>query len=551
MSPQVREELFGLLSSLCDDALTAEQRDRLERLLDDVECRRAYLTYLNVHARLLTHPRWSAELVLPAELGPALPPSPLGDLPSGNHPSNSRQRLVLAVRYALVVAATLLVATVGQLVWSALRPSPAPGPGLEDRQPAGPADYVASLTHGANCEWELPPERTTPGARLLPGELLLRRGVALVRFDGGAELLLEGPLGLQIESATSATLRSGKVVFKTDLAAAPFVLKTPDSVLQDQGTEYAVRVGPNGEEVHVFEGEVLRTARTDSQIRELLPAGEARRFQSGSSPGSPIQVAPRDFIRLPPPAGDPPGEDRDGLLAYEGFDYPSPQLLAGGGSNGGVGWDGPWVVAVKKDPVRLSARGLDFPNARLRPTGGCIESAGHTYVYRKLATPLRMDQDAIYYLSYLFRHNHSSGVGPDNNIHLSFRDSRHPEVEKRLRIGLGPKKPVVYVQYEGGSVGVPLPLSPERTYLLVAKVVAGKERPDQVLLRVYGPEEPVDPEEPKYWSVVTRSFHSDEVFDRAAVLLRARLPQSLDEIRIGKSWRSVTAWAVSRPGAGN
>jgi hypothetical protein len=547
MSPQVGEELFSLLSSLCDDTLTAEQRDRLEGLLADEECRRAYGTYLNLHARLLTHPRWSAEVAPPAELGQALQPPPLGDLPSDNHPPGSR-RIVPLVRYTLVVAATLLVAAVAQIVFSALRRSPAPDPGLADRQPGEPADYVASLTYGANCEWGSAAERITPGARLLPGGLMLRRGVAVVRFDGGAELLLEGPLSLQIETVTSATLRSGKVVFKTDLAAAPFVLKTPDSVLQDQGTEYAVQVGPTGEEVHVFEGEVLRTARTDTRIRELLPAGDARRFRSGSSPGSPIKVAPRDFIRLPPPAGAEPGDDREGLLAYEGFDYPSPRLLAGAGSNGGVGWDGPWVVAIKKDPVRLNARGLDFPNARLRPVGGCIESAGHTYVHRKLATPLRMDQDALYYLSYLFRHNHSSGVGPDNNIHLSFRDSRHPEVEKRLRIGLGPKKPVVYVQYEGGSVGVPLPLSPERTCLLVAKVVAGKGRPDQVFFRVYGPEEPVDPEEPKYWSAVTRSFHSDEVFDRAAVLIRARLAQSLDEIRIGKSWRSVTAWAVGRPG---
>jgi hypothetical protein len=451
------------------------------------------------------------------------------------------------VRYALVVAATLLVAAAAHVVYSALRPSPAPDPGGAARQTA-PADYVASLTYGADCEWELAPASTTPGSRLLPGELLLRRGVAVVRFDAGAELLLEGPLSLQIESATSATLRSGKVVFTTDLAAAPFVLKTPDSVLQDQGTEYAVAVGPAGEEVHVFEGEVLRTARTDARIRELLPAGEARRFRSSSGPGSPIQVAPRDFIRLPTPVGAGPGDDRDELLAYEGFDYSSTRLEPRGLSNGGLGWDGPWIVAIKKDPVRLSARGLTFPNARRRPLGGCIESAGHTYVQRKLATPLRMDQDAIYYLSYLFRHNHSAGAGPDNNIHLSFRDSRHPEVEKRLRIGLGPKKPVVYVQYEGGSVGVPLPLSPEKTYLLVAKVVAGKERPDQVLFRVYGPEEPVDPQEPKYWTGATRSFHSDEVFDRAAVLLRARLPQSLDEIRIGKSWRSVTAWAVARPG---
>ena len=61
MTPATRRELDGLLSALCDDRLTAAEHDRLEQLLDaDVECRRHYLQYVDIHARLLVHPRYGA-----------------------------------------------------------------------------------------------------------------------------------------------------------------------------------------------------------------------------------------------------------------------------------------------------------------------------------------------------------------------------------------------------------------------------------------------------------------------------------------------------------
>ena len=57
MSPEVRLELLRLLSALCDGGLTEVQHRRLEELLDaDAECRRLYLEYADMHARLLVHP---------------------------------------------------------------------------------------------------------------------------------------------------------------------------------------------------------------------------------------------------------------------------------------------------------------------------------------------------------------------------------------------------------------------------------------------------------------------------------------------------------------
>src|SRR5262245_46782553 len=226
---EARRELLGLLSALCDGDLDAERHARLEGLLaDDAQARELYLQYVDVHARLLVRP-------LPAVN--AQPAAPV------------RRPAAVVFRCALVASLTLAASLLAQLLWWQ-RPAPPPGQ-------AAP-NYVATLSHTADCVWVEPAQPLRAGGRLLPGELRLRQGVASVAFDGGAHLVLEGPAELRLESASAATLLRGKVVFHGDESAPPFDLHTPKSTLVDYGTEYAVSVAADGEEVHVFEGEVQR-----------------------------------------------------------------------------------------------------------------------------------------------------------------------------------------------------------------------------------------------------------------------------------------------------
>src|SRR5262249_27069207 len=146
-----------------------------------------------------------------------------------------------------------------------------------------------------------------------------------------------------LDSATAATVRRGKVVFRADETAPSFHLHTPSSTLVDFGTEYAVAVGSEGEEVHVFDGEGQRTPKADGDGAgaEQLKAGEARRYGSSpAAPGRPTALAPDRFVRrLADHAPDPAA----GLLAYEGFDYADPELFRAGNADGGSGWAGPWT----------------------------------------------------------------------------------------------------------------------------------------------------------------------------------------------------------------
>ena len=148
-------------------------------------------------------------------------------------------------------------------------PSLAAGPRLQTTL------HIATLTHAAGCVWDSP-EPWRDGSRLLPADLRLKAGIARIRFDSGPELAIEGPAHLRLDSSTSATVLHGRVFFRGSEAAAPFKLKTPTSTLVDLGTEYAVVVGPGGEEVYVLDGEVERTS-ADIRGAEHLAAGDGRR----------------------------------------------------------------------------------------------------------------------------------------------------------------------------------------------------------------------------------------------------------------------------------
>ncbi len=209
MTPDTRLELQRLLSALCDGQLSEADNSRLEQLLaSDDECRRMYLEYVDMHARLLLRPQAEESAVPPRKPGVRVPQ---------------------ALRYAAVAAITLAASLLVQAFWF----SPAPPVGKIVSLPTRPsveprmADYVATLTHAVNCVWEAPQEAWRVGSRLVPSELKLADGVAHVRFDSGPELLIAGPATVRLESSTEATVLRGRVMFRGTETAAPSNSRRP------------------------------------------------------------------------------------------------------------------------------------------------------------------------------------------------------------------------------------------------------------------------------------------------------------------------------------
>src|SRR5262245_37829769 len=106
MTPEIRRELQRLLSALCDGELTETEHARLEELLDaDAECRRLYLEYIDMHARLLLHPQPAGgREEAPTASGPSWPGGP-------------RQRGLEILRYVLVAAGAVAASLLVQVLW--------------------------------------------------------------------------------------------------------------------------------------------------------------------------------------------------------------------------------------------------------------------------------------------------------------------------------------------------------------------------------------------------------------------------------------------------
>jgi ferric-dicitrate binding protein FerR (iron transport regulator) len=563
MSPEVQTELRRLLSALCDGMLSDDQHARLEQLLDaDEECRREYLQYMDMHARLLSHPRISE--AVPQSLGEGLSADPPAVPAQPPVPNRRRRRMRQALSYVLVATATLAASLLVQFFWwhpeghGGTSP-PSTGPGAA--RPEAPG-YVATLMQTADCAWQGSRELLRAGSRLRPSDLHLLRGAARIRFDAGCELVVEGPAHLRLDSGTAATLLLGKVVFRTNAAAAPFDLHTPSATLVDLGTEYAVAVEAEGEEVQVFEGEVERMPLAPGRAEpEYIRAGEARRAaRAAPFPSHPGDFDPTRFVRVVPCAGQVPLDPAAGLLAYEGFDYKDPQALDKGKADGGFGWTSPWGPSQAWLPPQGAPKslalnieqGLSREGATVRPVGGRFDCAGFAVYYRRLATPVRLDAEGVYYLSFLFRRQGPPGH-PMDVVALLLRPDeearRKVDLSNRLVIGAGGGNQV-YTHLGRACSRASLPLRSGTTYLLVAKIVAGSSTPGQVFVRVYGPREPIDSEEPGSWTLTGPPFESHLVFSWLGVHVNSKNRQMIDEIRLGTTWSSVTAPWIEPPGVG-
>ena len=556
-----------LLAILCDGQATDAEQERLEKILSSSpKARRIYLQYVDVHSRLLMHPGVAK--------GRKMPPREAWAWAALEEAAGMERRAAAwnafrrrqwtwqrITAYVGVAAATLAATLLLQLI---LR-GPQSGP-LAVTPVAGPPEppqYVATLAQAVGAEWDQLHPNLAEGSRLLPGELKLQQGLARIHFDSGVDLLVQAPAELRLESSKAAWLNEGKVVFQGEAAASPFVIRTPLSILIDTGTEYGVEVGAGRDELHVFSGEVQREGvdRKKGSTPELVAGGQARWYASAKKPGETMQLAPQRFVRQMPSASPALPDPSAGLLAYEGFAYRNVTDLKDRLGVGGTGWSSPWELGVvwpppspkRKWSLNVEAT-LARPDAPAASVGGAFDYAGTMKYVRRLQTPVKLDADGVYYLSYLFRRegpsrDRDNRVGVQLRLDEELKRERRGkgDLRKRLDLGVG-RANELYTHLERNGKRMPLPLSYNEPYLLVAKIVASREHPDQVFVRVYGVEEAITGEEPETWSIVGPPVASDLTFDWLEMDINSWRRQTLDEIRLGSTWASVTApYVVTTP----
>lgn len=182
----------------------------------------------------------------------------------------------IVIPRSLVYALTgALAAMVLVVVYLALRSEPGPVPG----QVAVVATPVATLSEATGAVWAEPHGSLALRSRLTPGPMRLLSGVVEITFDSGATALIEGPAEFELISRDRCRLLSGKLLGEVPRQAIGFAVTTRSASVIDLGTEFGVRIGPEGEtDVHVFEGEVQVTpdaGNATPAARKIVPAGDA------------------------------------------------------------------------------------------------------------------------------------------------------------------------------------------------------------------------------------------------------------------------------------
>lgn len=148
---------------------------------------------------------------------------------------------------------------------------------------------VATLVRAQECQWAGSSLPTVEGARLKPGMLDLIEGLAVLRFDSGAELVLEAPATVEVLDGMNCKLRRGTLVAEVPPQAKGFTIDTKDAKVIDWGTKFGMSADEDGKYmVRVLEGLVEVDDKNTAGSRKLEKGEGVDRgwFKNQLSPGT-------------------------------------------------------------------------------------------------------------------------------------------------------------------------------------------------------------------------------------------------------------------------
>jgi ferric-dicitrate binding protein FerR (iron transport regulator) len=282
----LRDLIDDYLSGLLDEA---RLRELDERLRADPDARRYFVRYARLHTdlHLEARSRQASERALERIDRMTRAAAP------GSGAARFRRSLLrtcLSPKFLAPAACLLLAAGV---VWWSVK-----GPGGQEGRDA----TVAWLVNGQNCRWS----EEEPAGDMQAGKTLkLERGLAEIRFQCGARVVLEGPATLELLSGKSARLRRGRLTVRVPGATTGFEILSPQGKVIDLGTEFGVSVSDGGEtDVYVFEGKVEAHPADDGKAGGVsLTQNQAARIAAGRVTPVDLPAGEGRFVRaiVPPP----------------------------------------------------------------------------------------------------------------------------------------------------------------------------------------------------------------------------------------------------------
>lgn len=494
----IQKELAELTCRVLDHSLTNEEDARLTEILTEYpELIEDYTNQIQVDA------------VLTADLYAALPEGvDLETLDTADYPTVVSEEVETETGRTISLWQSVTVVTVVLLVGFALWLNAGWWDGEPVNQVAAISEpkppvlsHVGMLLDTEDAVWadEDLGEEIAYGTRFTAGKLLwLKSGIARIRFESGAGVVLEGPAQIKLNSSMNAKLNYGKLAAYVPDEAHGFTIDTPEIQIVDQGTRFGAVVDPLGKaEVHVFEGQV--DVKPQSAAKTLnLKASQAVLFSRQNELGAAIRLTPTKFADVPtleqltaaksgnyPPVEAVPFEREalrneyaliqtksalpKGILAGEAFEYPATSLLQ---QTGGVGfhYEGWWA-----DP---NFTRLMVPEQRMQwgdLEGGpmVLQSRGHHHAYpslahrmaRELAEPLTEE----FYFSLLVKYE---GLDKNDFFALWFDDVAGGKGSSHSRVpNFGLKEKRFFARFEVNQEGYSTELIEGECFLLVGRVM--------------------------------------------------------------------------------
>ncbi|MEM1295150.1 MAG: FecR domain-containing protein [Verrucomicrobiota bacterium] len=246
MNEKEHDELLDLANDHAEGELSEPQRQRLDDWLQaDEGARRIFADFMHDHAALY----WDQVSETPADVI---------DFPASS--VLTRLNGVWGIAAAVLVFAAVL---------------------FFNMERSGEDSTFATMEKTRAAKWESGNLPTAEGARLGEGSLRLAEGLATLRFDSGAEVVLEAPVEIQLVDQMNCVLTRGTAVAEVPESAFGFQIATPTANVVDYGTRFAVNVDSNSgaTETQVFEG-VVEVEHPMSNETVRLEAGQ-RNYVAG------------------------------------------------------------------------------------------------------------------------------------------------------------------------------------------------------------------------------------------------------------------------------
>lgn len=410
---------------------------------------------------------------------------------------------------------------------------------------------VATMLLTEDCRWQ--DSRVVVEGQRLGGRLRLSSGLAVLRFDGGAQMILRGESELEMLGSGEAMLHHGDVVVRASDEAAGFRLLTPASELIDLGTEFSVRVAVAGATtLNVLDGEVsIRPLHSNDSQAQVLRAGRAVMVDDAQSVPRAVSSTPERFdsvVERVHPVGR-----ADLMYAYEGFFYDEGEVPLSISTHG-KGWMGPWRQRTESEGFRADEDVSDFleiVHGKINVTwpvpggeDGMLQlPPGKTFRIREMKRPIDLSRDGIYYFSFMVRepdyNERPLRARPQEGIRLTFR-SNNDYYGEALSFGISPDLHPQIRTGRGVGFFSAADAPSDQTTLWIGKVIARASGEDDVSFRIFSESDELTYAEPSAWHVVSKGLDLSAQLNLAVLTSQGTAARIVDELRIGPTWRSVT-----------